>query len=313
MKKTLSVVLMCMLFCFCACNTMEKEEAGSKEISQAMELINEGNCFEAYTLLKQSEAPEASDVVKCFAFVPTEETIQGDSFSVASTITYKYDSNGNLTTKAGGRWQRKYTYNEKNQIISEYYSQLQSKWEKAIYTYGESGKLLTKEVTNYSGYTSYTSYTYDESGNLSQEEKNDSNNKHDVITYTYDYTYPLNGSIVAVNEDNYQDGYYYSSEEINYEYDEEGRIKTETRLSRNKLAEKIIYNYDEQGDLISKNEIWFSVDGEKKATTTYSYDESRRLLSEQRTGDYGDIYTRSYGEIYYYPDGIPLVIQDIIS
>ncbi|MBM4146703.1 MAG: hypothetical protein FJ240_10620 [Nitrospira sp.] len=185
-----------------------------------------------------------------------------------TSAEYTYDSLGRKTSmKDGNGNSTHYEYNYKGQLtkVTDAIGNI------TIYTYGTTGcpscggggdKLTS--VTDGNGNT--TTYEYDLLGRLTKETDPEENE----ITYAYDAA----GNLISKTDA--------TGVTITYTYD---ALKRLTTINYPDTTQNINYTYDSTGKVLTMTD--------QSGTTTYTYDNSNRLISETKSID-GKSFTNTY-------------------
>ena len=188
-------------------------------------------------------------------------------------VKYSYDAVGNRTMMQypGKGIYTGYQYNDANLVVmvDNYYG---SENELEQYTYRLDGVLLDNNCTN------SRSYRYDMQGRITRDSSYDRN------TIDFEYDRYGNRSLMEVDD--------YDEYEVEYEYDANNRLITETKTDRSVDPEVVTvttYTYDANGNQLTRTN---SVDG----TETRTYNGIGQLVSVTSGGQ-----TVSFA---YRPDGL---------
>lgn len=215
--------------------------------------------------------------------------------NISRRIDYGYNTDGSKSPL----YHYFYEYNNKGQIISEYYRQRNAlgEWGRNkmtyVYTYDELGRLVSKEdTTNNRIYE----YTYDLVGRLStitdkgKSWGQDTYDKLNSTTYYKEYDDKGNATYVEYVNDRYASSCYNTTNT----YDEQGNlVVAESRTPEGMAYEKIEYTYDKYGVITSMTKsIPYYDPSTYQATETFVYS-TRTLREAQGNGVY-----KKYDENY---------------
>ncbi len=269
----------------------EKPATDEEKYNEALTLISNNNYAEAMDLLSslKSYAP-AQEKLKNFFYAPRTASLRwkdADNIqSSGSTITYTYDSMGNVLNVLNGDETVEYTYDAKGNRLTE-----KNSTEELAYTYA-NGKL-----TKITGTISTTTYEYNEKGQITKitVETDDGTDKRTLET-TYEYTYYANGTVSSILKNNY----------FEYRYSEDGVLEdvigysdysTKTAefsltptFKNGKIAAiemqgifgesvSVTYTYNNKGQLCNMEALIYQ-DEELSSTYTYAFDEYMLFYSE---------------------------------
>lgn len=181
-----------------------------EKYNSALSLIAENNYAEAMEILAslKTYAP-AQEKLKNFFWAPrTVSTRWKDSDNIeagGSTVTYTYDSMGNVLSATEDDETIEYTYDAKGNRLTE-----KSSTDELTYTYS-NGKLAKIE-----GSISTTTYEYNDKGLVSKITVtiDDGTDRYSHET-TYEYTYYSNNTVKSIFKDNY----------FEYRYSESGVLE----------------------------------------------------------------------------------------
>jgi YD repeat-containing protein len=162
-------------------------------------------------------------------------------------VTYKYDKNGNLTSRedyntAGDMIEKEtYRYSGDNRLINFYkYNEDGKISSMETYSYNDKGRLHESSGLDPSGKTvGKLSYQYDENGNLSEKVWYSSTGEvNGIYRYTHDNQNRLTEEIKFRGENEREN-------RIKYSYDENGNIAEIIRFDNNDKKDKLIkYIYE---------------------------------------------------------------------
>lgn len=227
----------------------------------------------------------------------------------ASGINYYiYDSNNNLSRRIDYGYQTDgsttplyhyfYEYNEKGQIISEYYRQMNAmgEWGKNkmpyVYSYDNMGRLVSKEDTLSNR---IYEYTYDLVGRLStmtDKGKSWGQDTYDKLystTYYKEYDDKGNATYVEFVHAMYAS----SSYNTTYQYDEQGRVILAESIYPDEVPyEKFEYTYDKYGVQTSMTKYVTERDANYQVTGNFVL--SNRTIREAQ----GNAVYKRYNENY---------------
>ena len=273
----------------------------------------------------------------------TVSTELGETFETYASHTY--DENGRVLTTRVIRTQYGDTieteiinaYDDHGNLIKKAYREDGSDWYETTYSYDydAQGNILKCVTVTDSG-TTTTTYTYDESGNLLRErtdspktwtEQNctyDENGKlltvinthSDNLTTSSDdkivYTYDTRGNLVSKHTEKYR-----NYTDSTYTYDSQDRRIEEIHTYNGGSLSRYTYTYDESGNLLTITS--YSENNQVTYAKTYTYDAYGNIVTcvyDYMGGDGYDPFTStttySY-QLYYYPNGIPTQIQDVLA
>ncbi len=314
MKKLIVLMLACvMLFASCAtdetANSNTSKTESTEEISvveQALALVNEGKCEEAYSLLyKNRDNAEAKAMLEDFTVVHTNETLT--SYEIYNAFIEKtYNENGDIIKGIQKVMYQgmyyvydftyEYTYDEKGRVLSQstYVEGSENPDEIVNYTYDDNGNLVLEEKTNYSynnetgelatTYSEYTACEYDENGNVTySEEYYIEEGKKEIIVYE-ENTYDENGNLIHEKWYNTEDNYY----DTEYVYDKNGFLVKETE-KRSYGVTVTEYTVNEKGYAVTTKTTFNYTEESSGAVTisefetVYEYDEEGRQLKVVNT------------------------------
>lgn len=200
-----------------------------------------------------------------------------------NTITYAYDSMGNLASITDSQSNSiNYTYDSEGNKLTEQIKDSTGALQKSLsYSYDALNRL--KRITNPD--SSYTEYTYDFRGNKSSFR----NPNAATTNYAYDalgrlssasqpgsvdtlYGYNTNNNLTSVTDDN--------NNTTQYKYDDKGRVYQVISPDTGTTT----YTYDPAGNLTSKTDA-------KGVTINYTYDALNRLTLIDFPSDTDTVYT----------------------
>ena len=215
--------------------------------------------------------------------------------NISRRIDYGYGTDG--VTKSP-TYHYFYEYNDKHQLISEFYRQFNSlgEWGKNrmtyVYTYDDMDRLVSREDT--ANHIIHR-YYYNENSQLDsivewgQTYGSGVYNKKNNITAYYDY----NAQGKPARSEFLHQSYASSSYKTNYIYDESGRlILQESRTMENMAYEKLEFEYDKYDIVTLKTRSipYYGNDGKPTAAFVYS---TREIREPQGNGVY-KMYTENF-------------------
>lgn len=304
---TIGIVILCVgLF-----KDKEKTINEDKVYDEVMSCIEREDYQKAYDLLLQvKDQTKARDMLKRFEYKLCE--VLDENGNVVEK--YEYDKKGNCVateknmffltgkTEQNALGIHKYTYNGDGYLISDDCLE-GDRQHTIVYMYDNNGNCIREEDGSY-----YRNYTYDKNNNLVRDEYSDFNSIITTRILVYD-----NKGLLK------QERYYYSETfnasgdyEINYEYDNQGRLVKMIKDSHAEFETTInTYIYDKDGNCIEENMDYgrgWEVDNSK-----IEYDENGNILRIKTlfSAPIGGIYeehtlTFNYEVIYrdsYYDNG----------
>lgn len=247
MKKLLCVLLsLAILLCmFSACDE-DDEPKKLTDCQRARILIHEGRIEKAYTLLLQSDEPEADDLLENFAFLPL--SIRHDERRYRE---FKYNEDGNLlqyTFCIGERVYEEdiYTYYASGKVHTR---ETKDSYGHKIYTYREDGQYESIKTIEDNGRWHLTVYSYDDAGNKTvAKSTSNMSSEAEYTTYSYDYR----GNCTYVHT--LFEGSGRKSNSSRYAYNEFNELISEEHTTSNGVT-KTLYEYDKNGKLIRREQI----------------------------------------------------------
>ncbi|MDD6072554.1 MAG: hypothetical protein PUC12_17350, partial [Clostridiales bacterium] len=239
----------------------------------------------AYTLGKGGERTKVTETGACGnvetaydydkAGRLTKEVIEKDD--VITTYLYEYDATGNRTAKTVDGEKTRYTYNSRNQLVTETGS------ETIAYSYDDNGNLLRK-----SGSGTLAEYTYDVYNRLIQ---------YTAGSTTETYTYDAEG--VRRSKTNSGGAVYFVSDTTGSlsqtlaETDADGNLaaaytRADTLISQTRGDKTSYYLYDGHGDVRAL------INEEGRISDKYRYNAYGELLEQSGDTENHYLYTGEY-------------------
>ena len=251
----------------------------------------------------------------------TVKSVSGD-YEDTETYAYTYNDRGYVageTYQSGAySYTTVYTYDERNNLLSEKTTNSDGDEYGVDYTYDAAGNCLTNAYTGFDGYSSKAVFTYNAAGQILTESNVNDFGNGDVSSDTYAYAYDANGNCVKKEFSYTQtwDGETSAESTVTVSsYDAAGRLLREETTNSDGTSSRSEYAYDAEGRLLTWNftgtgeydspcscensydaqgnlvrEVWTDEDG--TGTTTYTYDAAGNLLS--RVSDDGSSYTCTF-------------------
>lgn len=220
--------------------------------------------------------------------------IYDDQNNISRRVEYGYNTDGTQSPT----YQYFYEYNDKHQLVSEYYRQYSAlgEWgrhrETYLYTYDNDGRILSREDT-----TSYVlrNYHYSTAGVLDsivELGRKRGGTEYEVVKNITRYT-EYNEQGLPVKSEYYHPQYASSCYYTSYSYDEKGRLILSESFKLDSTAyEKFAYEYDSLNIETSKTRYIPVYGSDGQATREFVY--SSRVVRELQ----GDAVYKNYTENY---------------
>ena len=260
----------------------------------------------------------------------TENTFEDVIRRDETTYTYAYDEKGNLAEEkrvssysngGGEEVTTTYTYNESGKETLKKITFKDGGWDQVETSYHENGAVYQVRKRNSSVLGTRVT-EYDEQGRLLREWTEKGTNGPLI---TLENTYDEQGRLVKTTRSSGADYYTYDGdgnliEESNgvdrvvYTYDESGNCLSQTRLS---LTDEVTWarvgTYDAKGGLLTDTITYSSG---RTASTANAYDADGNRITQtyedfsSETGDAITITETVAWTLFYYPDGVPEVVEE---
>ncbi len=202
-------------------------------------------------------------------------TVAGNS--AKAKISYTYDANGNVLTKASSevtadsstaKVSSTYTYNLSNICVTESHNNGSGYSFDYSYTYTPDGNMTKSRFTRYEDVLE-TIYTYDNLNRLTSEEQKSASGKNAILTSDFKDTYAFDDFNNITLKSHTEDGNNYTQTSA---YNKTRLVSQEKAGSINN---QITYTYDDNGNMATKS----SVTGEFTSSTDFDYDAFDRTSS----------------------------------
>jgi RHS repeat-associated protein len=196
--------------------------------------------------------------------------LSAENYPDGSSTTYTYDNDGNVLTMKNGVDQVKYSYDARNQLLSET-DTIGGMQYTVSYTYDPAGNVLSVTYPD----STKVSYSYDALGRVT--EVSGGATTYASFTYNYDDT---------ISTITYGDG-----EATAYSYDSMSRPTSIVTSQGSTQELSLSYKYDDTSNVVSINSESFGYDALDRltsatgpwGTTTYSYDAAGNMVQEQES------------------------------
>lgn len=229
--------------------------------------------LERRLLTSMTAATNDTELSVEFAYREEGKTAVATGLTSGVTVTFAWDDNGRIVSilekSNGGSYSIAYVYDEAGRCTERSVTRDDALASRTELTYNDEGKLLTE-------------CTYLPDGKISGEKTNTYNDQGDLIAESskwmgsvpsvkkYSYTYDENGrpSIRITSDEKGK-----RVARLQYTYDDEGRVLSETSYGSGDESTRIEYTYDDNGNLIQEKV--FRSDETAEQTTTYTYEMMR--------------------------------------